>query len=213
QRVEGVAVAPVGTGRSVRLWRELRPHSPVVVLNAAAGSADGVVRVGPDNKQAVELAVRHLADLGHREIAFLTAPRRVMADHDRLSTFLTECDTLGITPRPVETPLNLDDVHHRVLALLDDQPPTAIVTNSDYTAHAVYKAARARGLRVGRDISVVGHDDLPTSELLDRPLTSLRLDIRAVGQALVRALLSPESARDHHEPVELIVRESTCPPR
>src|SRR5690606_16988459 len=114
---------------------------------------------------------------------------------------------------PVETPLNLHDVHQRVLTLLDDEPPTAIVTNSDYTAHAVYKAARDRGLRVGPDISVVGHDDLPTSELLDSPLTTLRLDTRAVGRALVRALLHPESAQDHHEPVELVVRESTCPPR
>ncbi|REF36934.1 LacI family DNA-binding transcriptional regulator [Thermasporomyces composti] len=213
QRVEGLAIAPVGTGRSVRLWRELRPGSPVVVLNATARAADAVARVGPDNQRAVELAVRHLAELGHEEIAFLTAPRRVMADHDRLIAFYAECAALGIKPRPVETPLNLVAVHRRVLALLDERPPTAIITNSDYTAHAVYKAARDRGLRVGRDLSVVGHDDLPTSELLDRPLTSVRVDARAIGRALVRALLNHETATDHREPVELIVRESTCPPR
>jgi DNA-binding LacI/PurR family transcriptional regulator len=213
QRVEGVAIAPVGTGRSVRLWQQLRPDSPVVVLNATAPSVEGVTRVGPDNRRAVELATRHLADLGHEEIAFLTAPRRVMADHDRLRTFLTECESLGITPRPVETRLNLVDVHRRVIELLDERPPTAIITNSDYTAHAVYKAARDRGLRVGPDLSVVGHDDLPTSELLDRPLTSLRLSTRAIGRALVRALLDPDGPGDHREPVELIIRRSTARPR
>ncbi len=45
--------------------------------------------------------------------------------------------------------------------------PTALITNSDYTAHGVYKAARELRLQVGPEVSVLGHDDLPTSELLD----------------------------------------------
>lgn len=213
QRVEGLAIAPVGPGAAVRLWQRLRPGTPTVVLNATARRIQGVSRVGPDNVQAVDLATRHLAGLGHTEIAFLTAPRRVMADHDRLEEFLRVCQALDVRPAPVETPLNLHDVHDRVLALLDGRPPTAIVTNSDYTAHAVYKAARQRGLRVGRDLSIVGHDDLPTSELLDPPLTTLRIDARAVGRALVDRLLGEGGpARDHHQPVDLVVRASTCPP-
>lgn len=213
QRVQGLAIAPVGTGASVRLWQQLRPGAPTVVLNATARRIKGVSRVGPDNVQAVDLATRHLASLGHTEITFLTAPRRLMADHDRLEEFQRLCTDLNVRPRPIETPLNLHDVHARMLALFDDRPPTAIITNSDYTAHAIYKAARERGLRIGHDLSVVGHDDLPTSELLDPPLTTLRIDTRAVGRALVdRLLLRTEPVSDHHEPVELVVRSSTCPP-
>jgi len=213
QRVEGLAIAPVGTGAAVRIWQRLRPGTPTVVLNATVRRVQGVSRVGPDNVQAVNLATRHLADLGHTEIAFLTAPRRVMADHDRLEEFLRVCAELGVRPIPVETPLNLHDVHTRILALLDARPPTAIITNSDYTAHAVYKAARERNLRIGRDLSVVGHDDLPTSELLDPPLTTLRIDTRAVGRALVdRLLLNAGPAHDHRQPVDLVVRGSTNRP-
>jgi DNA-binding LacI/PurR family transcriptional regulator len=214
QRVQGLAIAPVGTGTSVRLWQQLRPGAPTVVLNATARGIKGVSRVGPDNIRAVDLATRHLAELGHTEIAFLTAPRRLMADHDRLEEFLRLCAELGVRPVPIETPLNLREVHARMLALFDDRPPTAVITNSDYTAHAVYKAARERGLQIGRDLSVVGHDDLPTSELLDPPLTTLRIDTRAVGRALVARLLPhTEPAGDHRQPVDLVVRASTCPPR
>jgi LacI family transcriptional regulator len=87
-----------------------------------------------------------------------------------------------------------------------------VITNSDYPALGVYKAARLLGLRVGRDVSVVGHDDLPTSELLDPAMTTLRLDRRAVGRAVMERLLDPNRTDDHIEPVELVERGSTAPP-
>ena len=73
--------------------------------------------------------------------------------------------------------------------------PSAIVTNSDYAAHGVYKAAREMGLEVGPQVSVVGHDDLPTSELLDPPLSTLRVDRREMGRELMVRLIDTRSAR------------------
>jgi DNA-binding LacI/PurR family transcriptional regulator len=211
QRIDGLAIAPVGPGESVDLWHELRPGAPTVVLHATAPGRDDVIRVGPDAKSAVRLAVSHLADLGHREIAFLTAPPELMADHDRLVEFNSVCAELRLRPRPVATALNLAAVIERTTQLLDEpDPPTAIVTNSDYTAHGVYLAARSRGLAIGRDLSVVGHDDLPTAELLDPPLTTIELDGRALGRALVARLRGDEVA-DHFEPVSLVIRRSTGP--
>ncbi|AYY12352.1 LacI family transcriptional regulator [Actinobacteria bacterium YIM 96077] len=228
--VDGLAIAPVGPGESVDLWRDLRPGAPTVVLYATAPGLDDVIRVGPDARRAVRLAVDHLYELGHRDIAFLTAPRELMADHDRLDEFELACADLGLPPRPVFTPLNLAAVMERVTALLDSPtPPTAVITNSDYTAHGVYLAARERGFTVGRDLSVVGHDDLPTAELLDPPLTTIRMDGRALGRALFDRLSGADADRagdgdpgdgagrtepvDHAEPVELVVRRSTGPVR
>ncbi len=65
QRLAGLAIAPVGSGESIRLWQELRPGAPVVALNAAVDGATGVSRVRPDNAAAVELPLRRLAELGH----------------------------------------------------------------------------------------------------------------------------------------------------
>jgi LacI family transcriptional regulator len=212
QRVDGLAIAPVGAGESVRMWRSLQPDSRVVVVNATAPGIRGVAHVGPDNVQAVELAVRHLAGLGHLDIAFLTAPPDLMADPDRLSAFTALSRELRLRGKAVETPLSLPKVYQATRRLLArKRPPTAVITNSDFTAHAVYKAARDAGVRIGRDLAVVGHDDLPTSELLDPPLTTLRVDGQAIGRAAVARLVGGEAhaLTDHHEPVELVARSSS----
>lgn len=212
-RIDGLAIAPVGTGAVIGRWRELRPGLPAVVLNASVPGFEDVARVSPDNEGAVRLATEHLAGLGHRRIGFLTAPAEVMADYDRLATFLQVAEELGIHPMPIETPLNLRAVHDIVGgALSSDDAPRAFITNSDFTAHAVYTAARAHGLRVGTDVSVVGHDDLPTSELLDPPLTTVQLDRRALGRAAFARLSGGRVPPVHREPVRLIERASTCRP-
>lgn len=209
----GLAIAPVGPGESARLWQSLRPGMPVVALNAAVPGLDGVSRVGPDNRAAVRLPLERLAALGHTRVAFLTAPRPLVADPDRLRHFRSQVRRLGLVGEVVAAPLTMRDVHTAMLALLaGPAPPTAVVTNSDFTALGIYTAARELGLGIGADVSVVGHDDLPTSALLDPPLATLRVDRRALGRALMERLLTPGAAADHAEPVELVVRASPRTP-
>jgi DNA-binding LacI/PurR family transcriptional regulator len=109
--------------------------------------------------------------------------------------------------------LTMQDVGRAAHALFSDAGrPTSIITNSDYTAHAIYKAARELSLPVGPAISVIGHDDLPTSELLDPPLATIRVDRRQMGQALMARLLAETPLGDFVAPVELIERASLQPP-
>ncbi|QBI18761.1 LacI family transcriptional regulator [Egibacter rhizosphaerae] len=212
-RFDGLAVAPVGTGAAIAQWQDLRPDVPAVVLNASVPGLDDVARVSPDNATAVRLAVEHLAQLGHRRLGFLTAPAELMADYDRLEAFLALTAERDLESRPIETPLNLRAVHDLVgRALVGSEAPSAFITNSDFTAHAVYTAVRQQGLRVGHDVSVVGHDDLATSELLDPPLTTIQLDVRALGRAAFARLWGAGSSRTHLEPVRLVARGSTGPP-
>jgi DNA-binding LacI/PurR family transcriptional regulator len=212
QRLAGLAIASVGTGGSIRLWQELRAGAPVVALNTVV-DAVGVSRVCPDNAAAVELPLRRLAELGHASVAFLSAPRRLMADPDRLHHFQQLAPELGLRAHVMYSPLTLADVRQATLAVLAAaNAPTAIITNSDYTAHAVYKAARELSLRIGPEISVVGHDDLPTSELLDPPLATIALDGREMGRRLMRRLLGSDSPGDYVAPVELVERASLQAP-
>jgi DNA-binding LacI/PurR family transcriptional regulator len=213
QRLAGLAIAPVGSGESIRLWQELRPGTPVVALNATAGRISGVSRVGPDNAAAVDLPMRRLAELGHTCAAFLSAPRALMADPDRLRHFRRLARELGLRPTVIYSPLTLTDVHRATVALLaGPDAPTAIITNSDYTAHAVYKAARDLSLRVGPGVSVVGHDDLATSELLDPPLATIRVEGRDMGRAVMTRLLEGGRPIHYVAPVRLIERASLQPP-
>ncbi len=214
QRLAGLAIASVGTGEAIRLWQELRPGAPVVALNTAVAGARGVSWVHPDNAAAVGLPLRRLAELGHTSAAFLSAPRRLMADPDRLRHFQRLATELGLTGQVMYSPLTLADVRQATLAVLTGQdPPSAIITNSDHTAHAVYKAARELSLRIGPDVSVVGHDDLATSELLDPPLATIRLDGGEMGRVLMRQLLGEVPPGEYVAPVELIERASLQPPR
>ena len=213
QRVDGLAIAPVGSGDAIDLWQELSPGKPTVVVNAVADQS-GITRVGPDNEAAVDLAVEHLHALGHRRITFYSAPAGVMADHDRLERFLQRCSELGVAAHPVETALNLDAAYQLTCELLDGSaPPGAIVTNSDFTAHAIYRAARDRGVQIGSELSVIGHDDLATSQLLDPPMTTLVLDRFELGRAIAQRLHPNAELGDHVQPVALVVRGSTAGPR
>ena len=213
QRVAGLAIAPVGSGESIRLWQQLRPEAPVVALNGSADGITGISRVSPDSTAAVELPMRRLAELDHTSVAFLSAPPALMADPDRLRHFRRLARQLGLRPRVMYSLLTIADVQRAAVTLLSSRDaPTAIITNSDYTAHAVYKAARELSLPVGPGISVIGHDDLPTSELLDPPLATIRMDQRAMGRALMMRLLEPGPPDDYIAGVELIQRASLQPP-
>jgi DNA-binding LacI/PurR family transcriptional regulator len=209
QRFAGLAIAPVGAGGSIQLWQQLRPRAPVVVLNASIRDITGVSLVTPDNAAAVALPMRRIARLGHSSVAFISAPRGLMADPDRLRYFRRLASQLGLRGRVVYSPLTMADVERAAGKLLSGSaPPTSVITNSDYTAHAIYKAARELSLRVGPDVSVIGHDDLPTSELLDPPLATIRVDRMEMGRALMTRLLAEAPLDDFIASVELIERPS-----
>lgn len=212
QRADGLAICPAGDGSSIELWEQLRPGTPVVLLNAASAPGRNVTRVGADRHTAVRLAAGHLAALGHRDIAFLELAAAVLTDHERSSIFLDLAHDLDIEPLIVETGASIKSVHAEVFRLLSGpERPTAIIANSDFSAHAVYQAAYELGLAIGSDLSVVGQDDLPTSRLLAPPLTTIRLDARNIGREIADRLLRPSELADHYEPVELVVRDSTGP--
>jgi DNA-binding LacI/PurR family transcriptional regulator len=214
QRLAGLAIAPVGKGESVLLWQELRPGTPVVALNATVAGITGVSRVYPDNAAGVELAMRRLAGLGHRYVAFLSAPRGLVADPDRIRHFRRLARELGVRPHVMHSPLTIADVRKTAATMLARRDaPTAVITNSDYTALGIYLTARDLHLRIGPDVSVIGHDDLPTSELLDPPLATIRLDGREMGRALMTRLLGEDTAEDYIAPVELVERASLQAPQ
>jgi LacI family transcriptional regulator len=118
-----------------------------------------------------------------------------------------------VAPKIMRSPLTIPDVRKAARRLLTrPDAPTAVITNSDYTALGIYQTARDLSLRIGPDISVIGHDDLPTSELLDPPLATIRTDAREMGRALMTRLLNGDPPNDYVAPVELVERASLCAP-
>ncbi|MEE2040553.1 LacI family DNA-binding transcriptional regulator [Nocardiopsis sp. CT-R113] len=214
EAVGGIAIAPIGRRGPLSAWLPNNTDIPVVAFNctpdlSAPEGAPRVPTVGPDDGAAVTLALGHLRERGHRRATLVMAPRELAADWGREEEFLRRCAEWGIEGTVVRCPLDHASVARMAAERISAAEHDALVFNSDYLGTAVYDAARSLGLRVGRDVSVVGHDDLPTSALLDPGLTTVGLDRELLGRSVMRLLLNPqeESVR---LPVTLAVRGSVA---
>ncbi|MFI1919266.1 LacI family DNA-binding transcriptional regulator [Nocardia sp. NPDC020380] len=214
--IDGLAIAPIGVSPQVREWSSVTSR-PLVLLDTAGGPT---MSVRTDQETAVDLAVRHLLELGHRRLAMIVAPADKSPDPERLERFRQLSVDLGFTALTVTTELSARAARSAIaeaLAVPAPERPTAFIANSDYIAHIAYLAVADAGLRVPQDISVVGHDDLPTSASLYPALTTIAVDRREIGHRAASLLLDalherPIATRNIVLPVTLHARASTAPP-
>lgn len=166
-------------------------------------------------------ATQHLISLGHRRIAFLGGREELDSSQLREAGFREAMRLAGI---PVEEELVRDSRYDpdAALRIAEDflslpEPPTAIIAANDVTAMRVIEEAKELGLSVPGDLSVVGFDDIPDAALCEPPLTTVRQPLQAMGAAAMTMLLDILEGREHEHhirmDVELVVRESTAPPR
>jgi DNA-binding LacI/PurR family transcriptional regulator len=169
-----------------------------------------VVRL--DGEAGVRAAIEHLRSLGHERIGHVSADLSTDTFAMRRSAF----DAFG-GPRAL-APVSIAAARDAALELLSaPSPPTAIFADDDVMASGVYLAARALGLSIPGDLSIVGFDDIDLASVLDPPLTTVAADAEGLGAAAFRALYAVMAgeeppAREQILPVSLVVRESTGPP-
>lgn len=178
-----------------------------------------VACVGVDNHQGVICAVEHLAALGHSSIALMNGDRDSRVSHERYQGFRSGMSKCNLPVQKDSVAYgNFSRENHTddFVNTFIENGATAIVCASDYIAAGVLGALAKQDLRVPRDISVTGFDDIPIARYTSPPLTTIRQDRLNIGKsacvaleqimegvAISRFLLKPE----------LIVRESTGPVR
>lgn len=178
--------------------------------------------VGFDNAGAASRAADHLLDLGHRRIAVVTGIRR---ENDRggarASGIAAAVARRGGTIRPehdlvVSFGITAGRDALRQLVTGGGPPPTAIICGTDQLAFGVLIEARAYGIDVPGQLSVVGFNDSDYAAYLDPPLTTVRVHASEIGRAAAAQLLArmagQPAARTTLIPAELILRASTAPP-
>ena len=188
---------------------------PIVVTGRRL-SAPGLFSLQIDDRQGATLAVRHLIELGHRRIAFITGSENhpdAIERHAAYRRVLTEAG-LEYDPQLVA----VGDWHEAgglraTLDLLDSKVKfTALFCVNDQTAYGACLALFRRGLSVPRDVSLVGFDDLPASAYRLPPLTSVKQSIGELGERSAEAvldLIGGHKPRILPPPVQLVMREST----
>jgi DNA-binding LacI/PurR family transcriptional regulator len=212
READGLALAPIGGGDAATRWQK-STGKPLVLINAANHSPQlAASRVHVDSEAAVRQAVEHLRGLGHRRIAIVAAPHDRSADDERVDTFRTEVARHRLEGRVVDTAMQHDRAAEVVGAVMREDAatrPTAYITNSDYIASALYFAAAEAGLRIGQDISVVGHDDLSTSRLLAPALSTVAVDRFEIGVVAATLLIQALDGGER----ETVVIPATLVPR
>lgn len=196
---------------------------------AQAGDPASLVSITVDNAIGGELAGDHLAGLGHRRIAFVSGALRSINRQERLRGFLAALSRAGIEERDVlrwtgKGDDQLGDVEAAELgtraaaALLGRRKrPTAIFAINDMTALGVCRAVRDAGLEVGRDVSVIGFDDIVLADLSSPPLTTIRQplpDLAAAAFTELRLRLDDADVQPGRSLLfrpDLVVRASTAP--
>lgn len=221
RRVDGLILATVGRNDEV-LAHCLDAGLKVVLVNRAddAGRAASVVS---DDMAGMALAVSHLAGLGHRRIGHLAGPATLSTGHLRRLGFEQAMADLGLAvPNGaiVEASAYERDAGERAAkALLAAYPGmTAIAAANDLLALGAYRALADCGLACPAAVSVVGHNDMPLVDMVEPPLTTVRIGPREMGREAARLLLArmtdPGGAisRIMLEPTLVIRRSTAAPP-
>ena len=188
------------------------PTRLVGVSEHIADPAIAVVSI--DNRAAAREAVTYLLALGHRKVAHIGGPTGNILTQQRHAGFL---DALGGDADPALVQFgdySIASGEAAMHALLPAQP-TAVFCSNDEMAIGAIRAARASGLHVPHELSVVGFDDIPFAGAYDPPLTTIRQPRRDMGRVAARVLLAALDDQDMPRPAvlphTLIVRARTGP--
>jgi LacI family transcriptional regulator len=167
-------------------------------------------------------AAAHLLNLGHRRIGIVGGRRESLAGQARVHGFRAAFETFEVSVDDTLMAWGRFNYESGLEAggkwFSHDNPPTAVVTSSDSQAMGVVEAARRAGLRVPSDVSITGYNDVIPSMWASPPLTTVRQPLQEMGRAAVRQVLMLADGKDLDFPhielaTELIIRDSTAPPR
>jgi LacI family transcriptional regulator len=216
RRVDGIILSVSDERNPATLAALERLDIPVVMLDRDV-DVGHAVHVYTDHQLGMRQAVAHLLDLGHRNIAMINGqPMRPVKER---SAALEACYAergLAQTYRVVNGVFSVDYGARAAGELLSlEAPPTAIIAGGNQLMLGSLRVLHSRGLRLGRDVSFVGCDDIPISELYDPPIAVVRRDTAAIGRSaaeLMLALLADaENVADVTLPSEFIARPSCGP--
>ena len=194
----------------------------VVTVNRSEESG-AVSCVVSDEMIGMQLTVEHLVQLGHRHIAHIAGPDNLSTGHLRKLGFLdaTRAAKLSASQTVVfeSTGYSREAGHQAFCEVMRAFPATtAVVAGNDLVALGCYDGLRELGLGCPAEISIVGHNDMPLMDMVNPPLTTVRIRHRELGLEAARLILQKinqagASVVDLRLKPELIVRGSTAAPR
>lgn len=216
-RVDGLLVLSPYADRPGFLTDNLPTALPAVLINTHLPDATYPV-LSIDNFGGASAMVKHLAEAGHKRIAFICGPEDNFDASERLRGYRTALAQHLPNAELIELPGDFDEssgyeAGKRILA--SKQRPDAVFAANDMMALGCLYAFNEAGVKVPADIALAGFDDIPLARFVHPTLTTMRVSIAELGGlALTRLLQSIESEESQASTLqtlvpELIVRESS----
>ncbi len=145
----------------------------------------------PDNKKGTHIATSHILSQGIEEIAFLGGVDEISDYHERLSGFLSALKQFNISEdkRVIQAQTNRQGGREAFNSLIKKSPHIkAIICFNDVIAYGAIEAMRQHGLELGKDIKVVGFDDLEDSRLMLPSLSTIAINADEIGKRTCQVL-------------------------
>jgi DNA-binding LacI/PurR family transcriptional regulator len=183
----------------------------------------GVTNIVLDHRYAAQLALQHLVDLGHEDIAFMKGAKLSVDSNDRWDAICKVAKELGVRMKPelIVQIEGCDPTPHlgypfAKQLLARKQPFTALFAYNDISAIGSIAAFQEAGFKVPDDISVVGFDDIQSAAYISPALTTVKQPLLEMGEIAARTLLDriergQNDTREIAIRPELVVRRSTAP--
>jgi LacI family transcriptional regulator len=193
RHVDGLILAT--TGRTVSdTARQAQRDASMVLVNRSVDD-DSIPAIVGDDHAGIGLAVRHLRELGHDRIGHVAGPSWVSTGKGRREAFLKWMTTVGLDADEdlVEEAewYQVEPGTTAALALLGRRPDiTAIVAANDLLGLGCYRAVRSLGKVIGVDVSITGYNDIPLLDLMQPPMTAVRVPYRQMGADAASTLLA-----------------------
>lgn len=232
RRVEGLIIIANWLVTDIKLLADLTERQVPTVVAGREVEFDLASTVSVDNEGGAAMALEHLYQLGHRDIAFLRGPKALSSSGKRWKGIRNFAQSSGLTLDPkriAELPESLDanssfeaGVQLTTELLRRGKSFTALLAYDDMTALGALRALKKKGIRVPEDCSVIGFDDVAQAGLAIPSLTTMRQPMEAMGAMSAGIVLEAIKAVDLKRDIpvvrrkigaELVARESTGPVR
>jgi LacI family transcriptional regulator len=216
RRVDGILLAR--TRRGDARIRYLLDRGAPFVAHGRCEETRPYAFVDIDGAAACQAATERLIGFGHRCIGMINASPHYMFAHYRERGWRAALVAAGLPPGPIRHAEPSEEVGFTLMhALLGEPaPPTAVLCATDRLAIGALHAVSQAGLRAGRDVSLIGYDDLPMAACTDPPLTTIQQSIDRAGERMVEMLTAlldgaEPAALTEVWPARLIPRASDGP--
>lgn len=219
-RLAGLAVL---TSEDDEISRQLVLASGLPSVFLDVGEPAGklsILRV--DSKGGMRQAVTHLIELGHQRFLFIKNSQaqsgvRLLSHHLRDQGFASAIRAFkgrGVETRTIDVEGPAADAgFEAILRAYESERYSAVICITDMVAMGAYHGLSAKGLRIPKDVSVVGFDDAYFSRFLSPPLTTVNVSRSRLSQLTVEALVDGAAGTLLRVNTELIVRKSTARPK